>query len=482
MEFPELNSWIGGASEPSAEALPAAQDLHDPNTGERFAENRSASAEQLDRAIAAATAAHEDGRWSGLGAEGRAEVLGRFAAELDGIAERVARLDALNSGVPISVTRLFAGSAGDTVRGAAARAVGLGDERALEAGRRDVRVRRVPWGPTALVAPWNAPSAMAVKKLAFALAAGAPALLKPSSASPWSAELVVEAAVRAGIPEGVVSLVLGSGRIGAQLVADPRVRAISMTGSTPTGRSIAAAAAPHFTRLRLELGSNNPAIVLGDADLTAGAESIASGALKLSGQWCEAPRRVLVQRERLGALVDELERACSAFRIGSSLDDSTALGPVAFEARRIELRAQRDALVSRGARAVEVGEVPGAGWFVPPTLLVGDDLNAEEECFGPMLVVEPFDSVEEAVSRANRGQVGLAGYVFTADEQLGRAIGARLVAGEVKINGTSALDMAPDSVQSFFGDAGIGGHGDAELLEFFTGQQILGTDPPGLPM
>jgi len=180
--------------------------------------------------------------------------------------------------------------------------------------------------------------------------------------------------------------------------------------------------------------------------------------------------------------VDELERACSAFRIGSSLDDSTTLGPVAFEARRIELRAQRDALVSRGARAIEVGEVPRAGWFVPPTLLVGDHLDAEEECFGPMLVVEPFDSVEEAVFRANRGQVGLAGYVFTADEQLGRAIGARLVAGEVKINGTSALDMAPDSVQSFFGDAGIGGHGDAELLEFFTGQQILGTDPPGLPM
>lgn len=482
MDVPELRTWIAGVPEPSAETLPADQALHDPNTGERLAENRSASLEQLDRAVAAASDAHESGVWYGIGPHGRAEVLEAFASELERRADRIAPLDSLNSGVPISVTTLFAGSAGDTVRGAAARAAALGDERALDANGRDVRVRRVPWGPTALIAPWNAPSAMAVKKLAYALAAGSTAVLKPSSASPWSAQLILEAAGAAGIPEGVVSLVQGSGRLGAALVADPRIRSISMTGSTPTGRSISASAAPRFARLRLELGSNNPAIVLADADLTRTAEALAHGNLKLSGQWCEAPRRVLVAREALPALLDALEHALSAFRIGSSLDEATMLGPVAFEGRRRELSAQRDALVAAGARTISVGETPARGWFLAPTIIVGEGLDLAEELYGPLLVVEPFDSLDDAIARANSGQVGLAGYVFTADEAAGRQVGVRLHAGEVKINGTSVLDMAPDSTQSFFGDSGVGGHGDAELLEFFTGTQILGTDAPGLPL
>lgn len=482
MHLPELRTWIGGVAEASAEASPDDQALFDPNTGERLAENRASSLAQLDRAVTAATDAHERGDWYALGAEGRAEVLERFATELEARADHMAPLDSLNSGVPIAVTRLFAGSAGDTVRAAAAHAVTLGDERAVRADGRDVRVRRVPWGPVALITPWNAPSAMAVKKLAYALASGSTAVLKPSQASPWSAQLVAEAAASAGVPEGVVSLVQGDGRLGAELVADPRIRAISMTGSTTTGRSIAAAAAPRFARLQLELGSNNPAIVLADADLAGAADALAAGNLKLSGQWCEAPRKVFVARERLTALLEELERAFSAPRIGSSLDEQTTLGPVAFEGRRTDLLAQRDALVAAGARAIGVGEVPERGWFIAPTLIVGERVEPAGELFGPMLVVEPYDSVDEAIARANSGQVGLAGYVFTEDLALGHLLGSRLLAGEVKLNGTSVLDMSPDSTQSFFGESGIGGHGDAGLLEFFTGTQILGTDAPGLPL
>ncbi len=482
MHLPELRTWIGGAAEASAEASPEDQALFDPNTGERLAENRASSLAQLNRAVTAATDAHERGDWYALGAEGRAEVLERFASELEAHADEMAPLDSLNSGVPISVTRLFAGSAGDTVRAAAAHAVALGDERAVRADGRDVRVRRVPWGPVALITPWNAPSAMAVKKLAYALASGSTAVLKPSQASPWSAQLVVEAAAAAGVPEGVVSLVQGDGRLGAELVADPRIRAISMTGSTTTGRSIAATAAPRFARLQLELGSNNPALVLADAKLGQTADALAAGNLKLSGQWCEAPRRVLVAREQLPALVEELERAFATQRIGSSLDEQTTLGPVAFEGRRTELLSQRDLLVEAGARAIPVGQVPERGWFVAPTLIVGEHIEPAGELFGPLLLIEPYDSVGEAIARANTGQVGLAGYVFTEDLALGRQVGSRLLAGEVKINGTSVLDMSPDSAQSFFGGAGLGGHGDPGLLEFFTGTQILGTDTPGLPL
>lgn len=482
MTFPELRTWIGGAAEPSAVADPDERALHDPNTGEPLAPSRSSSPEQLDRAIAAAAAAHEDRRWAGLGVQRRAELLKAWADGLDARVEEMARLDALNAGVPIAVTRLFAGSNGDTVRGAAARAVALGDVQRLDAGGRHVHVVRVPWGPSALIAPWNAPSAMATKKLAFALAAGAPAVLKPSPASPWSAQLVVEAAAEAGIPEGVVSLVLGGADIGSALVADRRIRSIAMTGSTPTGRSIAAAAAPRFTRLRLELGSQNAALVLADADPAASAKALVAGAMKLSGQWCEAPRRVLVARPLLDELVDALASELGDLVIGSSLEETTTLGPVAFEGRRTELHRQRDALLAAGARAVTVGRPPAQGWFVAPTLLIGEDLEPEGEIFGPLLTVEPFDDVAGAIAKANSGQVGLAAYVFTRDERAGIELGALLMAGEVKINGTSLLDMSAESVQSFFGESGIGGHGDADVLDFFAGKRIVGTDAPGLPL
>ncbi|MBK0870102.1 aldehyde dehydrogenase family protein [Saccharopolyspora sp. HNM0986] len=480
MTFPSPCTWIDGRAEQSRTDDGAS--LRDPNTGAELAPSRSSSSEQIDRAVGATAGAHADGRWSSLGAERRAPFLRALADGLDARADEIARLDAINSGVPISVTRLFASSNGDTVRSAADRALALGDAAALPADGRDVRIHRVPWGPAALLMPWNAPSAMAVKKLGFALAAGASAVMKPSPASPWSALLVAEAAAEAGIPDGVVNLVLGGAEAGSRLVEDERIAAISMTGSTPTGRAIAAAAAPRFAKLRLELGSNNPAIVLPDADVEVTAKALAGGAMKLSGQWCEAPRRVLASRAVRDRLVEGLRAELATLRIGSSLDDTTTLGPVAFEGRRQQLTAQRDVLAARGATIVETGLTPDEGFFFPPTLAVGEAVEPDSEIFGPLLTIEAFDEAEDAVRRANSGQVGLAGYVFSEDIDEAGALGARLVAGEVKVNGTSVLDMSPHSAQSFFGSSGIGGHGDAELLEFFLGKRIVGTDAPGLPL
>ncbi len=480
MTFPSLSTWINGRAEQSE--VEDRSSLHDPNTGAELAPSRSSSSEQTDRAVNAATGAHVDGRWSSLGPEGRAPFLRALADRLDARADKIARLDAINSGVPISVTRLFASSNGDTVRSAVDRVLALGDAEAVPADGRDVRIHRVPWGPAALLMPWNAPSAMAVKKLGFALAAGATAVMKPSPASPWSALLVAEAAAEAGIPDGVANLVLGGAKAGAQLVEDQRIAAISMTGSTPIGRAIAAAAAPRFARLSLELGSNNPAIVLPDADVAATARALAGGAMKLSGQWCEAPRRIIAARAVRDRLVEALRAELATLNIGSSLDDRTTLGPVAFEGRRNELTAQRDALAASGATIIETGPVPDEGWFFAPTLAVDDAVELDSEIFGPLLTVEAFDMVEDAVHRANSGQVGLAGYVFSSDVGTATALGTRLVAGEVKVNGTSVLDMSPDSAQSFFGSSGLGGHGDAGLLEFFLGKRIVGTDAPGLPL
>ncbi|WP_067194706.1 aldehyde dehydrogenase family protein [Microbacterium sp. XT11] len=480
MTYPALRTWIGGA--PEASAGGDGPWLHDPNTGEALAPSASSSPEQVDRAIEAARRAHDDARWRGLAPEERAERLEVLAAWLDDRAEEVALLDALNSGVPISVTRLFGGSNGATIRDAARRAVAVGDVRELASEQGGVRLHRVPWGPTALILPWNAPSAMAVKKTAFALAAGATVVLKPSSFSPWSAQVLLEGVREADIPDGVVGLVQGGGDVGRALVSDKRIAAISMTGSTPTGRAIATAAAARFARLQLELGSNNPAIVRHDADLDQAAAALADGVLKLSGQWCEAPRRVLVDRARRDEFARLLIEEFGRRRIGSSLDDATEVGPVAFAARRDELDEQRGRLASDGAEILRVSQVPADGWFFAPTVAVLDGPGLADEVFGPMLTVGGYDDEEEAVRLANTGQVGLAGYVFGEDADAAAALGTRLVAGEVKVNGTSVLDMSPESAQSFFGASGLGGHGDDDVLDFFVGKRVVGRDRPGLPL
>ena len=473
MDAPALETWIDGRAE--ASEVDDGTWLCDPNDGRRVQPSRSSSADQVSRALAVAAATHADGAWAAAGVAGRAGALGAFADALDAHAAAIAELDAVNTGVPISQTRLFAGSLGDTVRGAVALATERGDVTPLAADQGPVRLRRVPWGPTAVVVPWNAPSAIAVKKMAFALVSGNPVVVKPSPAAPWSAQLI-SAAAAATLPTGLVSTVLGGAAVGAALCADPRTKAITMTGSTPTGQAIAAAAAPHLTRLRLELSSTNPVVVRADADVAAAAQSLFDGMTKLNGQWCEAPRAVFALPEVHDALVEALGALVRAARPASSRDEATTIGPMAFADRQAELVAQRDALVAGGRSVAASAPVPEEGFFFGPTLVVGEGPALPGEVFGPMLTIESAATDAEAVARANAVAGGLAAYVFGADVEAALDLGTRLVGGEVKVNGTSLLDMAADSAQSFFGLSGIGGHGDRDVLEFYSGKQVVGRD------
>ena len=477
--LPSLDTWIGGRAEPSEVEETAY--LHDPNTGEELRPQRSSSAGQVERALDLADRTHRSGDWARLSVEGRATYLLSFAEALDRRSDAIAELDAISSGVPLRYTRLFAGSLGDTVRGAITLALEAGDDRPLAAEQGPVRLRRVPWGPTALIVPWNAPAALAVKKAAFSLVAGATVILKPSPVSPTSAQLVAEAVAEAALPAGVFGLVLGGGLVGEQICADSRIRAIAMTGSTATGRRIAATAAPRFARLRLELGSNNPVVVRRDADVEHTASSLLDGMTKLNGQWCEAPRNVFAHQDVYEPLVEALRERVLGQELGSSLDESTTHGPMAFRDHRDGLVAQRDRWLSDG-HEIAHGEEPTPGWFFAPTLVTGDGITVEDEVFGPMLTVEPVDSDERALARAEATAGGLAAYVFTEDVEAGLGIGARLTAGEVKVNGTSLLDMSPESAQSFFASSGLGGHGDRDVLEFYTGQQVVGLDLVDAPL
>jgi acyl-CoA reductase-like NAD-dependent aldehyde dehydrogenase len=323
---------------------------------------------------------------------------------------------------------------------------------------------------------------MIVKKMAFALAAGAPVIVKPSTIAPHSAELIAEAAAEAGFPAGTWSFIRGGAEVGRALVSDSRVRAVSMTGSTEVGRDIALRAIGRFTRLQLELGSNNPALVRSDADIKKTATALISGAWKLSGQWCEAPRHVFAHKDVYEDLLIALQEESHQWRVGSSLDELTQIGPVATRQRQTSLSAQRSELVSSGAQIFHEHHVPTEGSFFPATIMRANGARPEGEVFGPLLLVEQVGSDQEGLVAASHGNVGLAAYVFSEDTAAAHHLAERLPAGEVKINGTSVLDMAQNSEQSFFGESGLGGHGDDRLLDFFTGSRVVGEDKPGMPL
>ncbi len=255
--------------------------LEDSDDGSLLGPQRASTGGERQDALATAHAAWAGGSWSGLDLPDRADALERLAAELDRRAETIALLDTVDSGVPLAVTTAIAGSLGDVVRLVVARARVTGDVRTLDAGGRRVEVLRLPWGPALLLTPFNAPAPTAVEKVANALAAGCPAILKPSAHAPSSAGQIAEAAVAADLPPGALQIVHGGTDAARRLVADPRVRVISLTGGQAAGRSIAAAAAPRMAALQLELGGSNPSVVAEDADVSHAAAALAAGMTKL---------------------------------------------------------------------------------------------------------------------------------------------------------------------------------------------------------
>ena len=456
----------------------------DPSTGERIAQQAATDLTDIDRAIAIAHDIDLLGTWRNLGIDERCAFLERIAVNLEPLSDQVGEAESLGSGVPISIARLFGGSLAGNFRDAIGH---LGDGWAstdLSEDGRPVELLRIPWGPTAIFVPFNAPAAVAAKKVAYALAAGAPVILKAPENGPFGCNLLADAIDSAGLPAGVFQLVHGGADVGARLTADPRIRAIAFTGGVETGRAIARAAAEDFKAVQLELGGNNPAIVRADADIELTAKALADGMVKLNGQWCEAPGKVLVARELHDPLVTALERHLREVRIGSASDEQAQLGPLAFEAHRAGLDAQVQRLVDTGAEVVMAGDVPSLpGWFWAPRIIVGASAaDAVDEMFGPVVTIHPVDSDDEAIAIANDSPYGLAGYVFGSDIDAAMAVGRRIRFGEVKINSTSLLDMSPRSVQSFWRSSGVGGHGDTDVFRFFCGSQIVGIDRPGLPI
>ncbi|MCV7229062.1 aldehyde dehydrogenase family protein [Mycolicibacterium komossense] len=460
--------------------------IDDPNTGDVRQYQVETPAASIDHAIAVAAKLHAEGVWAESTLDRRSALLDAFAAGLAARADDIAYEDALASGNPIGFARVMASSLAPRVRGAREQLEVIGDSGRLEAGDRTVLQLRRAVGPAAILAPWNAPTFVAVAKTASALAAGCPVILKPSEWAPGGcqivAEILVDAVRESGLPPAVFQFVHGGVKAGSHLTADARIRAISFTGGISGGRAIAAAAAPHFTAVQLELGGHNPVIVHRDADIGKTATALAEGMTKLNGTWCEGPGKILVPDELHDDLVDALATALKSIQIGHCLNEASGLGPQAYALQRSRLTGQIDGLVGAGGEAIAAGSIPDfGGWFIAPTLVVGLPAEkSQEELFGPVVTMHKFGSTTDALAAAHGPQTGLAAYVFGTDVDAALQTASKIIAGEVKVNGCKLDDLAPDAEQSFWNNAGIGGHGPTDMVRFFQGRRVVGVDDPEL--
>lgn len=456
----------------------------DPNTREPLHRAVTTSPDEVERALRHAERTYQVGRWDEQSRQERAEVLDRVAEILQTRIEDIARTDALTSGTPISATRAVAAFLPHRIRAAAQDLRQIPRVTALAAGGRDVRLYKVPWGPAAILTPWNGPSFIPAAKVVSAVAAGCPVILKPSEHAPSSAQIIVECFVKAGLPAGALQLVHGAGEVGAQLTTDPRVKIVSFTGGPAAGRAIARAAAEDFKVLQLELGGNNPVIVLDDADLDVTADGILDGMTKLNGQWCEGPGKVLAPGHLVEPLCAALTERIAALVVGPSLDERAQVGPIANGPHFDTLQSRLEGLRGLGAIVHQPARLPDlGGYFMSPAVAVGaDPAKATAELFGPAVSLHAVASTDEAVRIANAAPSGLDAYVFGTDTERAIDVGARIVAGEVRVNGAKIADLGDDSAQSFWGPAGIGGHGPAESVRVFCGDRVVGVDSPDLPL
>ncbi|MFJ8824410.1 gamma-aminobutyraldehyde dehydrogenase [Streptomyces sp. NPDC102467] len=413
----------------------------DPATGEEAYTYELAGADDVDAAVAAARAAFPG--WSGATPGERSDAMHRFARVLAERAEELARLESLQCGKPIRLSREFdvPGTVDNTAFFAGAARHLQGQSAGEYSGDHTSYVRREAIGVVGSIAPWNYPLQMAAWKVLPAIAAGNTIVLKPAELTPFTSLLFAQAATEAGIPDGVVNVVSGAGRdAGERLVGHPGVAMTSFTGSTGVGKRVAEIATATVKRLHLELGGKAPFVVFDDADLEAAVHGAVAGALINTGQDCTAATRAYVQRPLYDAFVSGVADLMRTVRLGDPFDPDTDLGPLITHAQRDRVagfvdRARDYARVVTGGRAPQ-GEL-ARGAYYEPTLIADaaqDSEVVQSEIFGPVLVVLPFDSDEEGIRLANDTPYGLAASAWSRDVFRANRATREIKAGCVWIN------------------------------------------------
>ncbi len=462
----EARLFIGGRLRAAADGgtLP----LRDPATGEVIGTAARATASDVDDALAAVAQGFAE--WRRSAPRERARVLAGAAAILRSRAEEVARSITAEQGKALHEARAeVEQSAGylDWFAGEAVRDLG----RSWADGEREFTVARRPIGPVAAFTAWNFPVSLPARKLAPAIAAGCGILLKPAEEAPSAALALAQSLVDAGLPGDAVAVVTGdAAAIARRVIGSPVIRKISLTGSIPVGRELVRLSAEHLQPLSLELGGHAPVIVLPGADIPDTARALAAAKFRNAGQVCISPTRFFVPQEESEGFAAHFAEAAAALVVGPGDRDGVDVGPLANERRLRAVTDLVDDLRAGGARILTGGHRVEAlpGWFYAPTVVldVPDDARIlTEEPFGPVAPILPYATLDEALTRANAVEQGLAAYVFGPD-RAARGVAARLDVGMIGVNGTAlAVAEAPfGGVKS----SGYGREGGTEGIAEYT--------------
>ncbi len=440
-----------------------------PATGSVFAAAPDCTDAQLDDAMTAAAEAFRGWRKD---EEKRRQALRDCAAAIDAHAEEVARIETLEQGKPLRDSLGEMGGAAHWFKEFATFPIPCDVLRDNESER--VEVRRKPLGVVGSIAPWNFPVFLAAMKVAPALLAGNTVVLKPSPYTPL-ATLKLGEVLREALPPGVLNVVSGGDALGAAITTHPAVRKVCFTGSVETGKKVAAAAAPDLKRLVLELGGNDPAIVLDDVDPKGVAETLFWGAFWNAGQVCFAIKRLYVHERVYSALVQELADLAKNVRVGDGLDPATQLGPLNNKPQLERVTELVEDAKRSGATIVTGGDrLSRPGYFYLPTIVTdvaeGTRL-VDEEQFGPALPVMPFSNVKDALERANATHFGLKASVWTKDLDKGADIAAQLESGTASVNKHGGVDPAVPIGGSKW--SGIGYQNGTWGLEAYSELQVI---------
>lgn len=437
-------SYIGGQWLDPADAQSI--DVIDPATARPYAQLRIGGAADVDRAVGAAKQAFDTySRWS---VDERVALLQRVLDIYRRRYEEVAQTISQEMGAPIAFARAMQAAVGTAHLEQTIRAL---QSFRFSTQTDSLLVSHEPIGVCALITPWNWPIYQITAKVGPALAAGCTVVLKPSELSPLSALLFAEVIADAGVPAGVFNLVSGSGtEVGAALASHPEVDMVSITGSTRAGVLVAQAAAPTVKRVAQELGGKSPNIVLPDADLSRAVAPGVAAAFRNMGQSCSAPTRLIVPRSLLGSVEELVVAATERMVVGDPFAEATTHGPLANRAQFDRVEQMIDAGIDERAKLIAGGPGRPAGFnrglYARPTVFsdVSTDMTiAQQEIFGPVLAILPYDTVEEAIAIANDTVYGLGAHVQGTDKERVRAVAARIRAGQVHVNYPAWDPQAP---------------------------------------
>ena len=451
--------------------------VEDPSTGQELAQVADATVDDGTAALDAAVAAQAE--WARSAPRDRGEILRRAFDLITARTDDLARLMTLEMGKTLAESRAEIAYAAEFFRWFSEEAVRIhGRYSVAPNGATRLVTLKQPVGPCLMITPWNFPLAMATRKIGPAIAAGCTMVLKPAGLTPLSALAAADILREAGLPDGVLNVVTTShtGAVMGPLIADPRLRKLTFTGSTEVGRTLVEQSAQNLLRVSMELGGNAPFIVFDDADLDAAVEGAMLAKMRNIGEACTAANRFLVHASVADDFAERLAGRMSSLRLGRGVDDGVEVGPLVEEAQRSKVAELVDDAVNRGARVLTGGAaVEGDGWFYQPTVLTDVPKEARlcaEEIFGPVAAIVRFDDEADAIAQANATEYGLVAYAFTRDFARATRLFEALETGMVGINqGIVSNPAAP------FGGvkaSGFGREGGFEGIEEYLETKYVG--------